>query len=97
MKFELSELALEDIDSIWEYTLLNWSISQAEKYYKEIFDTIELICTNPKSGTSLNEVKASHRKRLVGSHMIVYKVQNEIVFVDRVLHQRMDIENQLNG
>jgi toxin ParE1/3/4 len=97
MKFELSELALEDIDSIWEYTLLNWSISQAENYYKEIFNTIELICTNPKIGISLNEVKSSHRKRLVGSHMIVYKVQNEIVFVDRVLHQRMDIDSQLNG
>jgi toxin ParE1/3/4 len=76
MKFELSELGLEDIDSIWEYTLLNWSISQAEKYYKEIFNSIELICTNPKIGISLNEVKSSHRKRLVGSHMIVYKVQN---------------------
>lgn len=76
MNFELSELALEDIDSIWEYTLLNWSINQAEKYYKEIFDEIELICSNPKIGISINEVKTSDRKRLVGSHMILYKVQN---------------------
>ena len=97
MKFELSELALEDIDNIWAYTVLNWSISHAEKYYKEIFDTIELICSNPKIGIFLNEVKASHRKRIVGLHMIVYKVQNEIVFVDRVLHQRLDVESQLKG
>jgi len=26
MKFELSELALEDIDNIWAYTVLNWSM-----------------------------------------------------------------------
>jgi plasmid stabilization system protein ParE len=31
-KFEISELALEDLDNIWEYTVEQWSKEQANKY-----------------------------------------------------------------
>jgi toxin ParE1/3/4 len=37
LKLEISELALEDLDNIWEYTVEEWSIEQANKYYNEIF------------------------------------------------------------
>lgn len=96
MRYELSKLALEDIDSIWEYTVQNWSIEQAEKYYIDIFSTIQLICQNPEIGKTINEVKAKHRRMNIGSHMIIYKSINNVNYVDRILHQRMDIENHLN-
>jgi len=32
----------------------------------------------------------------VKSHLIFYKVVNDIVEIIRILHQRMDIENQLS-
>ena len=32
LKFEISELALEDLDNIWEYTVEQWSNEQANKY-----------------------------------------------------------------
>lgn len=97
MKFnyKISRLALEDIDSIWEFTVQNWSIEQAEKYYKEIFMAIDSVCQNPKTGESIKEIKESHRKFLVGSHMIIYQQINDTVLVDRVLHQRMDIKSRL--
>ncbi len=96
MNFELSKLALKDIDSIWEYTVQNWSIKQAEKYYKNIISTIKLICQNPEIGKSISEVKETHRRKIVGSHMIIYKFQNDIIYIDRILHQSMDIENLLD-
>lgn len=95
MKYELSNLALKDIDSIWEHTMLNWSIRQAEKYYLDIFSEIEFVCKNPEIGISIDEIKPTHRNKLVGSHLIIYKVLNDIIFIDRILHQRMDIEDQL--
>jgi len=95
LKYELSELALADINSIWEYTILNWSINQAEKYYNEIFDSILLICGNPKIGKSISEVKAHHRCKLIRQHMIIYKIQNDVIFIDRILHERMDFNKQL--
>ena len=33
INYELSRLALEDIDNIWYYTIENWSKTQANKYY----------------------------------------------------------------
>jgi len=96
MNYELSKIALEDIDSIWEYTVQNWSIKQAEQYYKGIISMIKLICKNPEIGKSISEVKETHKRMNIGSHMILYKFQNDMIFVDRILHKRMDIENNLN-
>ena len=96
MNYEISALALEDIDIIWEYTTENWSIEQAEKYYKEVFSEIERICLNPDIGKSINEIKAHHRRKLVGSHMIIYKCKKETIYIDRILHQRMDLESNLD-
>lgn len=42
LNYKLSSLALDDIDFIWEFTVLNWSIDQAEKYYGQIFEAIDL-------------------------------------------------------
>jgi len=97
MNYEISALALEDIDSIWEYTTENWSNKQAEKYYKDVFSAIEHICQNPDIGKSITEIKEHHRRKLVGSHMIIYKCQKETIFIDRILHQRMDLESNLDA
>ena len=93
LNFKLSRLALEDIDSIWEYTVKNWSVEQAEKYYNLIFNGIDSICRNPETGKSINEVKQLHRRLLIGSHMIIYKQHNNLILVDRILHQRMDCQS----
>ncbi len=36
LNFEISRLALKDLDDIWAYTAEQWSKQQANKYYKEI-------------------------------------------------------------
>ncbi len=96
LKFELSKLALKDINSIWDYTAEQWSVSQANNYYKQIFEVIDLICENPEIGKSIKLVKEEHRSKIARSHMIIYKIRKDKVLVDRILHQRMDIENQLD-
>ncbi len=95
--YEISSLALEDLDSIWEFTRVNWSIDQADKYYFEILSAIDLICQYPEMGESINPIKELHRKMLVGSHMIIYQLDNndDRILIDRILHQRMDFENLL--
>jgi len=93
--FEISKLALKDLDEIWNYTAEQWSKHQANKYYKEILQAIKEICTNSEIGKSIDEVKKGHRRISVKSHMIIYKMEKEIIFIDRILHQKMDIEMQL--
>ena len=96
-EYELSKLALEDINSIWNYTAKKWSVNQANHYYKQIFEVIDLICENAKIGKSLASVKEHHRSIMAQSHMIVYKIEKDKILIDRILHKRMDIENQLES
>lgn len=96
LKFEISELALEDLDNIWVYTFEQWSKDQANKYYNEIFSAIDKICKNSDIGKPIDEIKKGHRRTNVISHMIIYKVKGTTIYIDRILHQKMDIEKQLN-
>jgi toxin ParE1/3/4 len=94
--FEISRLALKDLENIWEYTVEQWSKEQANKYYNEIFSVIDKICEKSDTGKSIDEIKKGHRRANVKSHMIIYKVISTTVYIDRILHQKMDIEKHLN-
>jgi len=83
------------LERIWTYPASNWSAKQANIYYKSIIDTIHLICQYPDSGKSMAEIKENHRSKLVKSHMINYKQEKSKILIDRIVHQSMDIENQL--
>jgi len=50
MKYKISTEAQNDIKKIWLYTFETWSLEQADRYYNLIFDEIEFITKNPKSG-----------------------------------------------
>ncbi len=93
--FELSKLALRDINNIWIYTAGKWSKTQANKYYKEIFKKINTVCENPEVGKQIGYIKPNHRILKVKSHLIIYKIDKGIIFIDRILHERMDVENEI--
>ncbi len=98
MKYEyrISQKALEDIDKIWLYTLENWSLNQANHYYRLIYQEIEFFVEDFEGGTDIGEIKAGYRHFRVKSHFIIYKkAEDGIVEIVRVLHQMMDIPNQL--
>jgi len=94
MEYQLSELARNDLEDIWEYSFKNWSIKQADKYITQIIKEIENICQNPLIGKSISTIKPNHRMLRVNFHLIIYKVASDGLKVDRILHERMDFENQ---
>ncbi|TZF85973.1 type II toxin-antitoxin system RelE/ParE family toxin (plasmid) [Pedobacter sp. BS3] len=94
MTYKISKEAAGDIENIWLYTFENWSVKQADRYYNLIIDVIEYIASNPDSGKDYSHVRKGYRCSKVGSHLIFYRVNDEVEIV-RVLHQRMDIENRL--
>ena len=50
MKFKISRAAQLDLEHIWEYTLKNWSVEQADRYYNLILDEIDYLVNQPESG-----------------------------------------------
>ncbi|REG83358.1 type II toxin-antitoxin system RelE/ParE family toxin [Algoriphagus antarcticus] len=55
--YELSKLAINDLESIWNYTPEKWSVEQANSYYRLIFEIIDSICIDPQIGKSIMVVK----------------------------------------
>ncbi|MBL0192352.1 MAG: type II toxin-antitoxin system RelE/ParE family toxin [Saprospiraceae bacterium] len=94
--FEISKLALKDLDEIWKYSAEQWSQQQANRYYEDISEMILEICHNPEIGKPIDYISQGHRRLNVRSHMLVYKVKNEIIYIDRILHQKMDIDKYLH-
>ncbi|WP_339926238.1 type II toxin-antitoxin system RelE/ParE family toxin [uncultured Cyclobacterium sp.] len=95
LKFQLSRLASNDLENIWEYTYTNWSLRQADNYVKQIMNQINNICINPELGRQIISIKPNHRMIKINSHFIVYKVDGEVLKIDRIVHERMDIPNRI--
>jgi plasmid stabilization system protein ParE len=89
MKFNLkiSKLVFYDLEDIWEYSAEHWSKQQSKIYSKDIIQVIKDICKNAELGKPIDFVKRGHRRIIVTSHMMVYKIKNEIIFEYRILYQ----------
>ncbi|WP_396165938.1 type II toxin-antitoxin system RelE/ParE family toxin [Flavobacterium sp.] len=95
-KYSISEKALEDINTIWNYTAENWSTQQANRYYNLILDEIEFVAANFETAKDFETIRKDYRYSKVKSHLVFFKkTKNNEIEVVRVLHERMDIKNKL--
>ncbi len=95
-KYLISKAASSDLDGIWEYTFHKWSKELADRYYNLIMNEIEFIASNLTSGKPMNHVKKNYFASFVKSHMILFKRNKGIVEIIRILHQKMDVESNLD-
>ena len=97
LPYIISKKAIADLEEIWAYSYIHWSQTQADRYYNLIFDEIKFICKNPNAGKSFEQYRKGYRATKVKSHLIFFRVRNNIIEIVRILHERMDIESQLTG
>lgn len=93
--YRLSKQAEEDLEAIWEYTVLHWSEKQADCYLQAIQAAIGLLAENPELGCSRETLRIGYRSYSHGKHIIFYKPDSYGVRVIRVLHQSMESERHL--
>jgi toxin ParE1/3/4 len=84
-----------DLQDIWRYTATNWSVAQADRYYREIVRAFDAITAQPTIGRVCDEVKLGYRKHGVAAHVIFYRVTGDNVDVVRILHARRDFRRHL--
>jgi len=94
-KYRISATTIKDLDGIWEYTFINWSKDQADRYHNLLMNEIEFVAENRTSGKSMDHIKEGYLVTYVKSHMIFFKRNEGIVEVIRILHQKMDVESIL--
>ena len=68
-----------------------WGHDQLVAYRDKLDGALQAIARNPASGHRRDDLPATHQADLVGSHVIVYRVEADSVGVVCILHQRMSL------
>ena len=88
----LSAKAKSDLSDIWDYTLAEWGIDQAEQYVRKLWSVMQAQACDSLPSADIDDVRKGYRKIRSGSHVIFFKLTGNGIDVVRILHQRMDFE-----
>ncbi len=88
-ELKLQQKAKEDIKKIWKYSLNNFGIEQADKYYQELTQAMSVIASNPKIGLSCDYLRSGYRQYQINKHLVFYQITENTIRIIRVLHERM--------
>jgi len=95
-KYFLTNKAIEDLTTIWNYTYEVWSENQADKYYVELLSVCNELANNPNLGKSYEELRNDVFGFKSGQHIIFFRILNESeIEISRFLHSRMDLKNKM--
>jgi toxin ParE1/3/4 len=93
--YRLSTLAAEDFAAIYEYTLLNFGVHQADAYTDDLESIFLLLSNSPRIGIELEEIAVGLRRHYHKRHAIFYREREDGIFVIRILHQQMEVDSYL--
>ncbi|MGC3873517.1 type II toxin-antitoxin system RelE/ParE family toxin [Halomonas sp. GXIMD04776] len=88
--YKLSNLAAEDFSAIYEYTLLNFGVRQADAYTDDLENIFRLLASSPLLGQECPEIAEEVRRHDHQRHAIFYRRRSQDVFILRILHQQME-------
>ena len=95
-KYTLTIKAVQDLSSIWEYTVDTWSEKQADNYYIMLLDSCQDIADGKVMGKYYPEVSTEILGFKAGQHILFYrKLSMGKVEIARILHSQMDLKNRL--
>ena len=94
-EFRLSPAAESDLENIWRYTALRWSVEQANRYIDLMTRTFAELSEQPKAAIACDDIRPGYRRRNVERHMIYFRVTAYGIAVFRILHDRMDGQRHL--
>jgi toxin ParE1/3/4 len=94
-KYYLTNKAVDDLATIWDYTYDEWSESQADKYYLLLLNSCQEIAENPSLGKKYDNVTEKLLGFKSNQHIIFYQIiSNKEVEIIRILHGRMDLKSK---
>ena len=95
-KLYFTNKAIEDLESIWKYTVKTWSANQAEIYYSLLVESCQKLAAEPTLGKSYEIIAKNVLGFKTGEHLIFYRIVSpQEIEVVRILHGMMDLKNQL--
>ena len=96
-RYDFTEQAETDLDSISDYTLERWGQAQAEKYLDGLEELAQNLAASPGLGVSRTGLFEGLISFPYGSHIFYYVKQPHGITVIRVLHKRMDPKRHMRA
>ena len=93
--YSLSAKAADDLDGIYEYTILNFGIEQAQAYLSGLQERFQILSEAPRLGRSAEKLAPKLRRYEYQSHVIFYVPEGKGVHIVRILHESMDVARHL--
>lgn len=88
--YKLSRLAADDFTGIYEYTLLNFGVVQADDYTDALESILQSIVHSPFIGREYPGIAVGIRRLDYRQHAIFYRARGADIFILRILHQQME-------
>lgn len=91
MNHRLSHAALNDLDTLFDYTALHFGLAKAKSMINHFHRYFFLLETNPKIGKSRSELGKNIRSIPTGRHLIYYTQVNGTLVILRIKHGNQDV------
>jgi len=88
VSYRLSERADEDFESIYIFGLINFGSWQADVYADGMEARFTQIAEQPQLYPAVDHIKPGYRLSVYKSHSIYYRVDNDHVFIVRILRNQ---------
>lgn len=93
--YRLAPAAERDLEAIFDYTVREWGLRQAEHYAAVIENACARLAEAPELAQDCGYIRAGYRRAAVGRHVLYFRVEEWGIAVVRILHQRMDVERHV--
>ncbi len=97
MNCRFSNAADQDLDDIYDFSVEQFGLYQADSYVESLIARCEQIGQFPKMGVLRPEISKNIRLVVHASHLIFYTIMKEYVWIVRILHHSQDAPSHLKG
>ncbi|MFH1793784.1 MAG: type II toxin-antitoxin system RelE/ParE family toxin [Pseudomonadota bacterium] len=84
----LSKRAGANLRDIYLFGIEQFGRRQAEKYRLELDECFAMLARHPRIGRTSQSIRAGVRRHEHGSHVILYREENDGILIVAVLHSR---------
>ena len=96
-EYRLSRRAATDLEDIADYTIKQFGVEQARVYRDSLKSCFQRLANNPKVGRKAEQLAHGLRRFEHQAHIVFYTVDDDELYVVRVLHSRMDVRRYFHG
>ena len=95
MILDLTKAAVSDLQSVRSYTLETWGPEQEQHYLDELWKKFEQILADPQRWRRRDDLFPGCQIAAQGKHVILFRVQDTVLEIVRILHGAMDYPRQI--